>query len=167
MRLFHLSEEAGIGRFEPRPSAYTDRPVVWAIAEARIANYLVPRDCPRLCFRAGPESDAADVERFLGPHRAVVAIEAGWEERLRRARLFRYAMPAAGFVPQDAPAGYWVSHRAVTPQGVERLDDLPGAIAAAGATLTVLPSLWALHDAILGSSLVFSMIRMRNAAPRG
>jgi hypothetical protein len=29
--LFHVSEESGIVRFEPRPSQYTDEPVVWAV----------------------------------------------------------------------------------------------------------------------------------------
>lgn len=29
-----------------------------------------------------------------------------------------------------------------------------------------LPSLWELHDAVAASTLVFSMIRMRNAEPR-
>jgi hypothetical protein len=70
-------------------------------------------------------------------------------------------------VLQDESAGYWVSHGAVDPLGVETLDDLPGAIAAEGVTLKVLPSLWDLHDGVRESSLVFSLIRMRNAGARG
>lgn len=167
MRLFHLSDDPGIARFEPRPSAYTAEPVVWAISDQRIANYLLPRDCPRVCFRAGAESLGADIERFLGDETVVVAIEEDWAERLRAGKLHRYAMPNDGFVLQDDSAGYWVSYGAIEPMGVEVLDDLPGAIAAEGVTLKVLPSLWELHDAVKESSLVFSMIRMRNAGARG
>ena len=54
----------------------------------------------------------------------------------------------------------------VTPLGMDVFDDLPSAIANEGATLRVLPSLWGLHDAVRSSSLVYSMIRMRNAAGR-
>lgn len=166
MKLFHLSDDPGIERFEPRPSAYTTEPVVWAISDQRIANYLLPRDCPRVCFRAGPESLGADVERLLGADTVVIAVEEEWLERLQNGKLHRYAMPNDGFVLQDESAGYWVSYGAIEPLGVELLDDLPGAIAAEGVTLKVLPSLWDLHDAVKQSSLVFSMIRMRNAVPR-
>lgn len=166
MTLFHLSEAGHIALFEPRPSAYTAEPVVWAIAPERIANYLTPRDCPRVCFRAGPETTSADAGLYLGADQAVVAIEAGWLERLNNGALYRYALPRDGFVLKDEGAGYWVAHQPVAPLGVDRVDDLPGAIAATGTMLKVLPSLWDLHDAVKASSLVFSMIRMRNAAGR-
>jgi hypothetical protein len=164
--LFHLSDDPAISRFEPRASVYTTEPVVWAISHQRIANYLLPRDCPRVCFRAGAESSDADVARFLGDDRVVIAIEAAWEERLQRGLLYRYTMPREGFVLQDEGAGYWVSYGAIEPLGVELLDDLPSAIAAEAVTLKVLPSLWDLHDGVKASSLTFSMIRMRNAVPR-
>lgn len=166
MTLFHLSDDAGIARFEPRPSVYTGRPVVWAIGPERLANYLTPRDCPRVCFRAGPSTSAHDIEHFLGPDAAVVAIEADWLDRLRSGTLYRYALPRDRFALKDEGAGYWVAHQPVTPLGVDRLDDLAGAIARTGATLRVLPSLWELHDGVKESSLTFSMIRMRNAGGR-
>ncbi|HWV19541.1 MAG TPA: hypothetical protein VN036_00790 [Devosia sp.] len=166
MKLFHLSDNPGIVRFEPRPSAYTAEPVVWAISDQRIANYLLPRDCPRVCFRAGAESSDEDVARLLGSESAVIAIEEAWLEPLRAAKLYRYLMPGDGFVLQDEGAGYWVSHGATEPLAMEALDDLPDAIAAEGVTLKVLPSLWDLHDAVKASSLKFSMIRMRNAGAR-
>ena len=166
MSLYHLSDDPGIAHFDPRPSVYTPEPVVWAIAPERVVNYLTPRDCPRVCFRAGPDSSAADIERHLGGDTVVVAIEAAWLERLRTGQLFRYVMPRDGFVLADESAGYWVSHGSVTPLGMDVLDDLPSAIANEGATLRVLPSLWGLHDAVRSSSLVYSMIRMRNAADR-
>lgn len=166
MKLFHLSDCEGIARFEPRPSAYTSMPVVWAIAEPRLANYLLPRDCPRVCFRAGAMSSDEDRARFLGGDRAVVAVEEAWLPRIEAATLISYAMPPGGFRLQDEGAGYWVSEGGVTPSGSETLGDLRAAIAARGVVLRVLPSLWGLHDTVAASSLVFSMIRMRNARPR-
>lgn len=75
--LFHVSEEFGIERFEPRLSQYAEEPVVWAISDKRLHNYLVPRDCPRVTYYSGSETNASDVERFLGSSPAVVAIESG------------------------------------------------------------------------------------------
>ena len=164
MRLFHLSDDPEVAVFHPRPSDYTEGNVVWAIEDGRLVNYLLPRDFPRVCFRAGPLSASTDVSRFLGDDAVAIAIEAAWLERLQAARLHCYAMPAATFTLHDAGAGYWISDQAVTPDGVETLADLPAALAERGATLRVLPSLWELHDAVRASSLVYSMIRMRNAA---
>jgi hypothetical protein len=53
--LFHVSEDSGIERFEPRPSRYADEPVVWAIDADRLRNYLLPRQCPRVTYYAGHE----------------------------------------------------------------------------------------------------------------
>ena len=55
--LFHISEESDIARFEPRASGYPIPPghlVVWAIDESRLCNYLLPRECPRVTYYAGP-----------------------------------------------------------------------------------------------------------------
>jgi len=52
--LFHVSEEPGIGRFEPRLSENASGPIVWAIEGARLCNCLLPRDCPRVSYYAGP-----------------------------------------------------------------------------------------------------------------
>ena len=54
--LFHISEAAGIDRFYTRPSEYTSGPVVSAIDAEHVRNYLLPRDCPRVTFYAGPDT---------------------------------------------------------------------------------------------------------------
>ena len=54
--LFHVSEDAEIGRFDPRASTLTDVPVVWAIDDRRVRNYLLPRECPRVTYYAGPQT---------------------------------------------------------------------------------------------------------------
>jgi len=169
-RLFHVSEDFGIARFEPRPPPSPDSgvegPAVWAVAESHLPNYLLPRECPRICFRAGAETTAADRERFLGDARRVVAFEAGWLERVRATSLALYGLPDAGFEEAVASAGYWISRDAVAPLTVQRVDDLITALSAAGAEVRLLDGFWPLSDAVAGSSLEFSIIRKRNAQPR-
>lgn len=74
----------GIARFEPRPvrpahPLKLDRPVVWAVEERLLHNYLLPRDCPRVTFYAQPTATPADVARLMGQTTArhVVAVETG------------------------------------------------------------------------------------------
>lgn len=123
MMLFHVSEESGIDKFEPRGSIYTAGHVVWAISEARLHDYLVPRDCPRVTFYAGSKTSGADVERFLGSSTAVVAVESAWFERLRTCRLYCYHLSPHTFECLDECAGYFVSREPVVPARVEMIDD--------------------------------------------
>jgi hypothetical protein len=172
-RLFHVSDQSGITLFEPRPTypghpQNLDRPVVWAIEERLLHNYLLPRDCPRVTFYARPDSDPADVARLLGvtAARHVVAIESGWLAAVRETILFLYEFSPDGFVAIDEGAGYYIRETAVAPIGVRRVDDLLAELAARDVELRVTPSLWPLRDAVLASALQFSLIRMRNARPR-
>lgn len=73
--LFHVSEQPDIQLFEPRWSEQANRNVVWAIDADHLRNYLVPRECPRVTYYAGPQTASADVKHFLGTSQAVVAIE--------------------------------------------------------------------------------------------
>jgi hypothetical protein len=164
--LFHISEEPGIERFEPRASEYVQEPVVWAIEAARLCNYLVPRDCARVTYYAGRDTDAADVERFLGSSTAVVAVEDDCLQHLQSCRLYCYHLPPQTFVCLDECAGYFVSRVPVTPVGVEVFDDPIAELRKRGIELRIVQSLWPLRDAVVASTLQFSLIRMRNARPR-
>jgi hypothetical protein len=170
MRLFHFSEDPGIARFEPRPppGRPAEPPVVWAITGERAAHYRFPRDCPRVCFWALPTSDPAEVAFLLGATAAptVIAVEGAWLDRIRACRLYAYRLPADTFVLHDAAAGYHVSREPVVPLSVEPVGDLLAALVAAGVELRLTPSLWPLHRALAASTLGFSMIRLRNAAPQ-
>lgn len=165
--LFHVSEERGIKQFEPRASERGMGPVVWAIDENRLRNYLVPRECPRVTYYAGRETTDADVERFLGSSTAVIAIEREWFERLRSCRLYCYHLAPDTFESFDQCAGYFVSRVPVVPARVEVFEDAISELLRRGVELRVVPNLWSLRDAVVTSSLQFSMIRMRNALPRG
>ena len=164
--LFHISEKADIETFEPRPSDYTTEPVVWAISSDRLCNYLLPRDCPRVTYYAGINTSASDVESLLGKSRAVVAVENAWLPELESCRLYCYHLPPETFECIDNCAGYFVSHVPVAPDRVEVFHDLMLELRKRDVELRLVPSLWPLRDAVVASTLQFSMIRMRNASPR-
>jgi hypothetical protein len=171
-RLFHVSDQPGIARFDPRPApspgAGPDGDMVWAIDDAHLHNYLLPRDCPRVTFSAGPARAPADVERLLtgAGARHVVAIEARWLPEVRRHRLYCYELPPETFAGADAGVGYYISRQPVVPRAVTAVDDLLAALLQRDVELRVMPSLWPLRDAVAASTLQFSIIRMRNALPR-
>jgi hypothetical protein len=166
MIVFHVSEEPDIEVFEPRKAATNDERVVWAIDEDHLRNYLVPRDCPRVTYSAGPGTTVADRERFLGSSAAVLAIETGWFERMRSCRLHCYHLPGDTFELADECAGYFVSRVPVKPSRVHVIDNPVAAVLNRGVELRVQPSLWALRDAVIESTLAFSIIRWRNATPQ-
>ena len=171
-KLYHVSEQAVIARFDPRPPPATNpaapqEHVVWAVDEDHLVNYLLPRDCPRVIARPGPRTTPGDLRRFFPRGEScVIAVETAWRARIAACRLFLYRLPGQTFRLADATAGYHVSRQPVIPLEVTALTGLAEAIGARNATLEYRDDLWPLHDAIAASSLDFSMIRMRNAVPR-
>jgi hypothetical protein len=167
--LYHFSEDPAIERFVPRvaPSSVLREEFVWAVDAEHAHLYYFPRDCPRVHFCSMGETTAADIERFLGltTARHVAAIEAAWLPRLRSTAVYRYELPGDSFELIDRYAGYWTSRETVTPLSVEPVGDLLDMLVAAGVELRVMPSLWPLRDAVIASTLQFSIIRWRNAAP--
>lgn len=124
------------------------------------------RDCPRITYYAGSETAKADVERFLGTSPAVVAVESVWLEQIRACRLYCYHFSPESFECFDECAGYFVSRVGVVPAFVEVFDDLIAELLRHGVELRFVPNLWSLRDAVVASTLEFSLIRMRNALPR-
>ena len=170
-RLFHVSEEANIARFDPRPVPSPDSGVdgdcVWAIDEAHLVNFMTPRDCPRITYGRAADTTAEDIARFLpGDPRRVVAFEAAWLDRLRACRLHIYEMPAEIFELALPEAGYWISRQSVAPIAVRVADDLFAELLGQGAEVRILQDFWPLCDAVAASSLEFSISRKRNAQLR-
>jgi hypothetical protein len=164
--LFHVSDAAPVTVMRPRPSPpgtpHEGRPLVWAVDEEHLVNYLLPRQCPRVTWAA--RGCAAPL---LGsPARRVVAIEHGWGPRLLGAGLSVHRLDPASFTVLDAGAGYWVSEREAAVAGVRRVDDCFAAVAGTGAELRLTPTLWPYVDAVREGAGEFSAIRMRNAVPR-
>ena len=168
--LWHVSEDPTITRFAPHraPTAVTDEPLVWAVDTRHLPLYWFPRDCPRCTFWAGPRTTDADLARFLEARRElrVHVIEEGWLARVREAHLYLYRLPAASFTQDGETLGYWMSRVTVEPLEIVEIDDLAGRHAAAGIVLRAEANLWPLWDAVIGSTLEFSGIRLRNALGR-
>jgi hypothetical protein len=171
--VYHLSEDPAIASFEPRPAPSTNPSapageMVWAVGRELLPNYLLPRDCPRVTFYVRDRTTPEDAARLmLGTSaKRVVAIETGWLARLRSCRLYRYELPGATFEPVDEGAGYFVSRVAVSPLRVIPIDDLLAELISHDVELRVMPSLHKLRDAVVESTIQFSIIRWRNAQPR-
>lgn len=154
--LFHVSHEGPIDRLDPRPSPpgtrHAGQPLVWAVDEAHLPHYLVPRDCPRVCWP--------------GPDGPIVAVETGWTERLDQRPLLVHRLRTDGFTVLDTGAGYWSSDRPAVVEGVEVVHDHAAALAARGAELRVVDDLWPLVDQVVTAGGPFSCIRLREAQPR-
>lgn len=168
-RLFHVSEEKDISIFSPRPSPSHFNALkgdcVFAIEERLLHNYLLPRDCPRVCFYANEQTSAQDHKRFMAGTRAeyVVAVESRWLETILSTELYLYEFPSATFELLDAVAGYHISYSAVEPIHTLRIRNLLQELAQRGVEVRIMPSLRELAQAVAASTLAFSCIRMRNA----
>jgi hypothetical protein len=168
VKLYHVSDEPCVARFDPRPapSGPDIGNVVWAISESHLVNYLLPRDCPRVTFAASAQTSEADRRRFgITTDARVVVIEQSWWDRVNASTVHVYEMPTAGFTLHDEDAGYWISREAVRPLSEFAVTELPSAIASRNTELRVVDRLRPLHDAVVDSSLSFSIIRIRNALP--
>jgi len=116
--LWHVSEDDGIARFEPRanPDHDSAEALVWAIDDAHVPAYWFPRDCPRGTFWASAATSDDDVDRFLLGDRSlrVHAFGGDWLDAVRSARLVAYRLPPETFERYERANGYWVSRQAVT-----------------------------------------------------
>jgi Family of unknown function (DUF6886) len=167
--LYHFSTEPGIERFAPHvPRTNPSHPpAVWAIDAQHAPLYWFPRDCPRVTvWSRGPGELAEFQARFTTAASRVHAMEAGWIARMGAATIYRYELDVDGFVPWEDASGQWICDREVTPKSVTPMNDLVTAHVDAGIELRIVPSLWPLHDEVLDAGFDFSMVRMRNAAPR-
>ncbi|WP_353216407.1 DUF6886 family protein [Sandarakinorhabdus sp.] len=61
---------------------------------------------------------------------------------------------------------YWISRTSVTPVARHPIANPALALTAQGTALHLVDNLWPLIDAVVASSLRFSIIRKRNAQPR-
>ena len=169
--LHHVSDQPDIQTFEPRRSQGNNRrldpPVVWAVDKAHLPNYLLPRECPRVCFRSAANSSEADIETLIGcgcgGAGQVVAIETAWFERAVDSLLWLYEFEAKTFTCIDSAAGYLVSTVAVSPVLCRPITNPLAELLAMGIELRVMPDLATLAAQAAASSLAFSCIRMRNA----
>ena len=166
--LWHVSEDDSIRVFRPHraPTALTDEPLVWAVDTRHLPLFWFPRDCPRCTFWARDATSDADVERFVGDRaRRVHAIETGWLDAMRTARIVAYRLPEEPFERHPEVGGYWVSGEEVEALELVEIGDLLVRHTAAEIELRIEPNLWPLWNRVTASTLEFSGIRLANARP--
>jgi hypothetical protein len=165
--LYHFSEDPTTGAFAPHraPTSNLDDKYVWAIDNQHAPMYYFPRDCPRACSWPERSTTPADRARWFEyvQARMVIAVEAGWLDRIRTTFLYRYRMPEGPFQLLDPTAGHWVARQVVTPLSVEPVGDLLAALTDTDIELRITPRLIPLWREVIRSTLAFSGTRLRNA----
>lgn len=172
MRLFHVSEEANITAFEPRIPDRNDLDktvgLVWAIDEARLPNFLTPRNCPRVAYHIGKNTTESDRQRFFASSTAshAVVIENKWFAPMRTAVLYLYEFNTDDFELQDDVAGYYVAKTTQMPKAKYVLTDLFAELIERNVEIRVTDNLWDIAEAVKRSTLNWSLCRMGYAQPK-
>ena len=156
-QLYHVSEDPNIREFLPMPAPNPEAGVtgnaVWAISEKELPNYLLPRECPRVCYR-----DQAGAK--------TIAVEEGWVGALEKTNLCIYVFGSESFEEHDPIAGYWISREPVVPKKIIKIDSPLLELTKRELTLKILPHLHDEKDFAVNNFEHFSIIRFRNAQPR-
>jgi hypothetical protein len=165
--VLHFSEDPAIEVFRPHVAntAQQATPYVWAVGHDRAPDYWFPRQCPRAMAWVGPSTTSADRDRIIGAGSGtrVHAVEYGWLDAMRSVKLYAYRFPADLFTQYDAAV---VATAEVRPLGPpERVRDLFELHDEAGIQLRVLSRLHDFWAEVIGSTLEWSGIRLRNARP--
>jgi len=168
-KLFHISEDPKIKIFEPLPAAFytgvITRDVVFAISEKMLHNYLLPRNCPRVTWYAGPETTETDKKKFLELSTAeyVIAVESKWLLPIQRTTLYCYEFSPQSFSLLDECAGYYISNETIVPLSARPVYNIMEEMLKRNVELRFMPSIIELGESVKHSSLKFSLIRMQNA----
>lgn len=169
MRLFHASEESNITVFHPRLPARKDLEpdvgLVWAIDEARLPNFLTPRDCPRVTYHVNESTTDEDRRRFFtSPENThAVVIESGWFDRMRSTTLYLYEFDPRDFELQDAATGYYVAKITQIPTAKHIITDLFGELVRRKVEIRITENLRQIGEDVQKSTLNWSLCRMKNA----
>ena len=164
--VFHFSEDGSIERFVPHvPQTNPGHPpAVWAMDDEHAPLYWFPRRCPRISVWAYDDEQRALLRSmFRTDATRICAAEIGWLDRIRSARVYRYAFDGSDFAPWVEAHGQYVSDRTVVAQRVDEVDDLLALHADAEVELRFTPKLGTLMDDMLASGLPFGFVRIRDA----
>lgn len=169
LRLFHISEEGHIQKFVPRtsPQHYTaiNGDVVFAISNERVHNYLLPRNCPRICYWQNKHTTQSDIAEFFAgtSTQNVIVIEDAWLKAVNDSKLYCYEFAVDDFELLDENAGYYIAYNAQVPIKFSTIDKPMEMLRQLGVTVVNIPALKHLAERITKSTLSFSLIRLRNS----
>ncbi|MBQ8740147.1 MAG: hypothetical protein IJY79_01190 [Clostridia bacterium] len=166
MRLFHVSEEENIEIFKPRLPTRNDLDqnigLVWAIDEARLPNFLTPRNCPRVTYHIGDNTTPQDIKKFFSSatQTHVVVVESKWLNAMQNTTLYVYEFDTKDFILQDNIAGYYVSKTAQIPIAKYKYNDLISELASRNVEIRIVDNLWDIAEEVKNSTLNWSLCRM-------
>lgn len=106
-----LAKNQIFGCFTPRLPTRKDLNqnvgLVWAIDEARLPNFLTPRECPRVTYYTCEQTSDSDKIKFFSSKSIshAVVIENSWFDITKNTTLYLYEFKPDGFVLQDDIAG--------------------------------------------------------------
>ena len=165
MKLYHISENGNIDQFIPKISKeqWGFKKYVWAINEEKIHNYILHRECPRICLDWKERkiiSDWIDPKEF----RAYIFVSLDWLERIKSCTLFKYQFSPSNFTEIDSIAGYYVSSEVEIPIGVEEINDCLKTLNSLNIGIKFLdkPHLKQLREVVIQSATKFSIIKWAN-----
>lgn len=164
--VYHFSEDGSIDRFAPHvpPTNPGHPPAVFAMDAEHEPLYWFPRHCPRISVWAYDDEQQATLRStFDTDATRICAAESGWLDRIRTARIYRYAFDGGQFAPWADADGQYIATRTVHPERIEALDDLLALHADAEVELRLTPMLGTLMDTVVASGLPFGFVRIRDA----
>lgn len=170
MRLFHISEESNITIFRPRVPLRDDLDksvgLVWAIDEERLPNFLFPRECPRICYHVGMNTNIEDTEKYFTSNlsKHTVVFEHEWYERIKNITLYLYEFSVNDFVLQDAVAGYYIATTTQIPINKYVVSNVFEEFKKRNIEIRIVDNLMYFAEKIKNTTLNWSLCRMRNAS---
>lgn len=164
--VYHFSDDGTIRRFAPhvQSSNPSHPPAVWAVDGFHAPVYWFPRNCPRVSVWAyTAEQQARLSELFNTEASRICAAESAWLPTISKSRVYRYCFDASDFAPWKEVDGQHIASKVVQPVRVEAIDDLLRVHAEHSVELRFTPRLGHLVDRMIGSTLPYSLVRIRDA----
>ncbi len=166
IRLFHVSDDFKIAEFEPREvrkDVWGDlEPAVWSVDNYKLQNYLLPRDCPRVCWTVNAELNDVDKALMDEHHnpKTIIFVERSYEEEVRNVQLMIYEFEPEAFYLIDESAGYYISHRIEKPISARIVNDVVAELEFMHTKLVFVDNLREFAEQSVKRTFTYSNIRM-------
>jgi len=167
-RLFHISDDKNIEKFIPRESKaiWNYQKYVWSISEDKIQNYLLPRDCPRICLKMNKLLTIGYCieELELKQYENIIFAPESWEKKIENSILYRYEFSSKYFKVIDKIAEYYVSEKVEIPIEVRIINNCFEALGKTKTKLILLEgnSMNKVKENVINNTNEFSIIRWSN-----
>jgi hypothetical protein len=169
--MYHVSESK-IEIFYPRKSPL-DAPVqgdfVWAIGEKLVHNYILPRDCPRVCYYPKTFMQLLHYSSLftLDKKPFVVAVPKYMYATIAKTKLYIHQFAPFNFKLIDEIANYYISSHAETCINIFEINNILAYFEHNPyVELKFINDLEELKNEVVQSDLNFSIIRWKNYLPQ-